>query len=414
MKPARRLAYVYHPHAFGVMEIAEAADGLCDIVWIVDRTVPEASTMARLMRRLGAVVDVTDLGPEEAAAQIAEHRPDGILALADVVLSWTADVAERLGLPFATPEAARRLADKHAQRTALRDAGLLTPGFWPVPAPGDEDGWARLARDAVFPGVLKPRRSASSRNTVPVASLDDVHAALAALPGDEPSGLVLEQYIADRPGHRGPFADYVSVEGLVSAGHISLIAVNGRFPTTAPFRETGFFIPAALPGDERAAVLELAEAAARAVGVSAGFFHTEIKMTPDGPCVIEVNGRIGGSVTQMLGRAAGVHTLPLAVRVALGEEVVFPAPVATDGVAFVLLVQPPATIRRVTAIEGLDAFKHVDGVQAVVVKRAPGEAVDWRLGTEEYVAALEGLVPDHDALAALEARLRREVVVRGE
>ena len=42
-----------------------------------------------------------------------------------------------------------------------------------------------------------------------------------------------------------------------------------------------------------------------ALGVSTGCLHTEVKFTPDGPEIIEVNGRVGGGVPEMLERAAG-------------------------------------------------------------------------------------------------------------
>jgi biotin carboxylase len=283
-----------------------------------------------------------------------------------------------------------------------------------VPDAGDEVGWARLAHAATFPAVLKPRRSESSRNTLPVGSMADLRAAVASLAATEASGLVLEAYLADRPARtRTPFADYVSVESLVSGGRVVHLATNGRFPTSAPFRETGFFIPADLPGAEDEAVRTLATAAVRALGVGGGLLHTEIKLTPDGPRVIEVNGRIGGGVAEMLRRTAGLELLPLALRLALGQDVAIAEPQAR-GVAYILLVQPPTTIDRVTAIEGLDAVRDLDGVEVVAVNRAAGEAVDWRAGTEEFAVGVEGRVADHAALAALATRVQRSVVVRGE
>ena len=68
-------------------------------------------------------------------------------------------------------------------------------------------------------------------------------------------------------------------------------------------------------------MLEVATAALHALGVRTGGFHTEIKLTPDGPRVIEVNGRIGGGVPEMLFEASGVSIFNLSMRVALGEPV---------------------------------------------------------------------------------------------
>src|ERR1700689_2869929 len=91
-----RLAFAYHPRSFGTMAIAEAAEGICELIWILDTSEPEISSMARLLRRLGDVVDVAGMSLEEAAAAIADSRPDGILALADSLLLWTAQVAALL------------------------------------------------------------------------------------------------------------------------------------------------------------------------------------------------------------------------------------------------------------------------------------------------------------------------------
>ena len=108
-------------------------------------------------------------------------------------------------------------------------------------------------------------------------------------------------------------------------GAISHLALTGRFPPAGNFRETGFFIPAALDAGSRSAVLDLATRAIDALGVRTGCLHTEVKFTPEGPRIIEVNGRLGGGVPEMLERAAGVGLLDLTLRVALGE------PVSVDG-----------------------------------------------------------------------------------
>ncbi len=68
-------------------------------------------------------------------------------------------------------------------------------------------------------------------------------------------------------------------------------------------------------------MLEVADGCLGAIGVKTGAFHTEIKLTPDGPWVIEVNGRIGGGVPEMLLKASGVSLFELAMHVALGEPV---------------------------------------------------------------------------------------------
>src|SRR5580700_589832 len=191
-----RLAFVYHPRSFGTMVNAEAADGICELIWVLDTSDPEISSMSRLLRRLGDVVDVAGSSLEDAAAAIAAARPDGILALADSLLLWTARIAALLELRFISPDVAERLTDKHAQRLALQRAGVPVPRFWPIPDRQREaDAWAAFEASASFPAVLKPRHGEGSRDVVRVDSLQELHAQLAEAGGE----LVLEEYLRDRP-----------------------------------------------------------------------------------------------------------------------------------------------------------------------------------------------------------------------
>jgi biotin carboxylase len=440
-----RLAFVYHPRSFGTMAIAEAADGICQLIWVIDTSDPEISSMSRLLRRLGEVVDVAGLSIEDAAAAIAATRPDGILALADSLLLWTARVAHLLRLRFLSPEVAERLTDKHAQRLALQQAGVPVPGFWPVPDPdrqADAQAWVEFEQAASFPAVLKPRRGEGSRDVVRVESLQELHAQLAEVVAagtsavaDEESAdgdgtvppasegtappahddLVLEEYLRDRPEAAGqPFADYVSVESVVSGGHVSHLAITGRFPPADPFRETGFFIPCAFDQDQCAAIAQMATAAVQAIGLDAGALHTEVKLTPDGPRVIEVNGRIGGGVPEMLLDATGLELLPIAIRIALGEQIMFDTIPACSQIGYLLYVQAPSSMHTITAVEGLDELRARPGVEEVVLNRGPGRSVDWRAGNHGHVFSVRGAVASHELLRSIEQHATREVQIQGD
>jgi hypothetical protein len=58
------------------LQIAEAASGLCEILWLVDESVPENAFTSRLLRKLGTVVDVAGLSPAGIASfSTAGARP---------------------------------------------------------------------------------------------------------------------------------------------------------------------------------------------------------------------------------------------------------------------------------------------------------------------------------------------------
>lgn len=410
-----RLAYLYHPTSFPTFTLSAAAERLCEMIWVIDRTIPEMEDMTRLLARLGTVVDIAEMQDEQAAAAIGEHEPAGILTLADARLTTTARLAELLGLPFFSSETARALTDKFAQRQALASAGLPVPRYAVVPALEDAAGWERLGAEAVFPAVLKPRVGEGSRDTFRVESLKEARVLAEQSEAERPGRpLVLEEYLRDAPGvvRRG-FGGYVSVECVVSRGVVCPVAITGRFPPAEPFRETGFFIPAALDEDLASAVVDAACRSARALAITQGCLHIEIKLTPDGPRVIEVNGRLGGGMSEMLTIAAGIDLYPVALRLALGEDVRFSGLARCAQVGWLLYVHAPWSMHEVTALAGIDALANWPEVNEVVVNRGAGGKVDWREGNHGHVFSVLGAARDHDELLELERRVHEEVRIDG-
>ena len=122
--------------------------------------------------------------------------------------------------------------------------------------------------------------------------------------------------------------------------------------------------------------------------------HIEIKLTPDGPRVIEVNGRLGGGIPEMVALAADIDLFEVSLRVALGEHLVFDDLVRTDRVAYILSPQPPQWARQVVSVEGLDQLGEYPGVETITLNRQPGDDIDWRQGNFEFVFSVLGAAPD--------------------
>src|SRR5258708_12009838 len=102
---------------------------------------------------------------------------------------------------------------------------------------------AQLDPELTWPVVLKPRSESGSRHRFRARDAAEAADLLESV-GDGLEEMVVEEYLAGDPARASdPFADYVSVESIVSDGVVSHIAVTGRFPPAPIFRETGFFIP---------------------------------------------------------------------------------------------------------------------------------------------------------------------------
>ncbi len=251
-----------------------------------------------------------------------------------------------------------------------------------------------LAVLAGWPGpvVVKPVRGQSSIDTHFVASAADFPEELTPTPE---RSFVVEEFLRGRD--EGDFGDYVSVESLVVDGTAHTLGVTGKFPLMPPFREHGGFVPSHLPPAEHERVARLANDAALALGIRRGLVHTEIKLTPEGPRIIEVNGRLGGFLADMYRRALGVDLHELGLRAACGLPVELPErPAATVEFQYFGLSPLP---------EG-GVLRHVDGVDAML--KEPGVVGHWQRlapggelpppATSFFMDILLGSAPDPAAM----------------
>lgn len=415
--PGRPLiAVLSEPLGLSPMALAPLAAERYNFLWIVDPSTPapkhQAAVHGAMVRKLGTVVSVRGLSVPEAAAAIAQHQPDGVVTFQDGDMVRLAEIATKLGLPFHTPAIARRLVDKSVQRAALKRRGVPVPRHLEVPSELGAGAIARLPEHLDFPAVLKPRSGAGSKCVTLVQTPDELVEAMAQRQRDGLSDpMLVEEFIPAADRGDGQFAALVSVESYVSQSHISHVALTGRFPFAAPFRETGNFIPADLSDSEQRAVCTLASESIRALGVEGGCLHTEIKLTPDGPRLIEVNGRLGGGIPQMLGRVTNLDLFDVACRIALGERLPGETIRHTSRIAYRSVLQPPMSASRIVRVDGLEQAAKLPGVDVITPNKGAGQLVDWREGFAEFVFSAEGTVADYDALRQLSRRLRQEVAV---
>ena len=196
------------------------------------------------------------------------------------------------------------------------------------------------------------------------------------------------------------FASYLSVESVISRGISDHVAVCGRFALAAPFRETGNFIPAAVGPETERELFELTDRAITALGIESAVIHTEIKLSPDGPKLIEVDGRLGGRPPFVLRSISDVNLWRAVCKVALGAPVAGRGVTHPDCVAFWRMIQPPMNAHRVRQVAGLGELAEAPFVDSVRLSRAPGDAVDWQDGTDGKVLTVCGRVRDLAELAS--------------
>lgn len=399
MRP--RVAVLHHPRSFFPLDLAREVGDAADLIWVVSDSSQLDPGMSRILPRLGAVVDVTGLSPDDACSALSKQRPDGIVTFVDDLVEAAAGLALPLGLRYHTPAVATSLVDKRRQREVLHTAGVPSPRFWSIPDGSSPEQVRSIGQEISFPAVVKPARGSGSRGIQRLHSVEHLLATTA-----DAEGYIIEEYLDDAAAH-GFEASYFSVESVVSAGRVSHVATTGRFPLAEPFRETGNFVPAILDPALHPQVLAMVTDALKALGVTDAVTHTEIKLTPGGPKLVEVNGRLGGRPPFVLGAVSSVNLFQVACAVSVGASVALPKPAECDGVAYWLMIQPPMDAHAVAQIQGLEAVSALPGVDSVVVSRGAGSVVDWREGTGSSVLTVRGRVSHHDDLRKTVAEVNR-------
>ena len=330
---------------------------------------------------------------------------DAVVAADTPMLVLAAAVAARMGLPHNPVDAVRTATDKAAQRRRWAAAGLPQPSFRIVPA-GD---CVRRAAEAVgFPCVVKAVSLSASQGVLradhPAAAAEAARRIRRVLdeaerPAQEP--LLIEEYL---PGPE------LSIDGVLAAGDLTVTAVFDKpaIPDGPTFEETLLVCPSRLATGVLGAAVRTAAAAARALGLSAGPVHAELRLGARGPALLELAPRsIGGLCSRALRFPGGASLEEIVLANALGR----PVPAATGPVqpcgVFMLPVPRPGVLR---AVEGRAAALAVPGITGLTITVPLGQRVRPLPDGDRYLGFIfaagdTGPEVEH-ALTAASERLR--------
>jgi biotin carboxylase len=316
----------------------------------------------------GPVISVHSGDPDLIAARCG---PVAAVVAADTpMLPLAAAVAERMGLPHNPPEAVLNATDKARQRRRWAAAGVAQPGFEIVPAAAPDHVIGGAAAAVGFPCVVKAVSLSASQGVLragdpagAVAAARRIRQVLA--PRDEP--LLVEAYL---PGPE------LSIDGLLSRGGLTVTAVFDKphTPDGPTFEEILLVSPSRLAPRVLAAAIGTAGQAARALGLTTGPVHAELRLGDRGgrPAMLELAARcIGGLCSRVLRFPGGRTMEELVLANALGRAVPDPGPARPCGV-YMLPVPRPGVLR---AVEGRAAAAAVPGVTGLTITIPAGQRV---------------------------------------
>ena len=301
----------------------------------------------------GFVVDITDA---DACLAIARReRIDGVVHVcSEVSMAVMGRINEELGLYGIDAATAFRATNKVEMRRAFGVGGAPSPKS--VGAATEAEALVAAATVGL-PLIVKPSRSSGSRGVSRVENLDEPAVFLRAFhraveQSRDPSA-VIEAFI------EGP---EFSVEILVWEGSPRVLAVTDKITTGAPyFVEIGHSQPTQVNTVQRRLIEEAAVKGVLALGIDWAAAHAEVRLSPEGPYIIEIGARLGGDyiTTELVPRSTGINMVEGAIRLALGEVPDLMPRSAPKGAAIRYIIPPPG---RVVRIENMDAGRLTKGV----------------------------------------------------
>lgn len=336
------------------------------------------------------------------------HQIDGIMTLAsDMPMQSVAVVCHELGLVGISEDTALKATNKAFMRDALKEANVPIPLYFRVKGKEEFKQAVENVHAFGYKCIVKPADNSGSRGVDLLNENTDIDKAYDYTAQFSRSGeIVVEEYM------EGP---EVSVETIAFDGSVHVIQITDKLTTGAPyFVEMGHSQPSQLNEDVRKSISEIAIAANKAIGITNGPSHTEIKVTKDGPKIIELGARLGGDciTTHLVPLSTGVDMVENTIRIAIGEKPDL-SPKWNKGSAIRYFKTGTGIIK---SIKGIKEAENISGVTDISVVHGVGEQIgDIKSSTDRVGFVIAQSEDAKQAIAVVKKAVRAIdiVVVEG-
>ncbi len=323
----------------------------------------------------GSTLTLDFEAPERAVEQISSVPAfDAIVGVDEESVALAATLSDAFNLPHNPVAAVQATRNKAVSRRIFRDAGLPVPRFEVIALDDDPEP---AAQRVGYPCVVKPLVLAASQGVIRADDAASLRAAARRVAtilkkpaikkrGPAAQHLLIEAFI---PGRE------VALEGLLLRGKLAVLALFDKpDPLDGPFfEETLYVTPSRLAPSTQEALARCAEQAARALGLSEGPIHAELRVNPRGPWLLEVAARsIGGLCSRALRFGTGLTLEEVIVRHALTMEI--PSLERERQAAGVMMIPIPKA-GTLAGVRGLDAARVVAGIEEITILIRRGQKV---------------------------------------
>lgn len=320
-------------------------------------------------------------------------------------------IAQALGLPSHSVEAAKNATDKARMRSCFKRDGVSCPNFIEVSSTHFD---LALLSSLNFPLVVKPVDNMGARGCQLVKSADDclIQIVETSLKYSRSGRVILEEFI------EGP---EFSIEGLVFNGKIHITALADRHIHFSPyFVEMGHTIPSNYPASVQEAIIDTFCKGVLSLGLTHGackgdvFFNTKMQE----PSIGEIAARLSGGY--MSGwtspYSSSVNVTNLAIRLALGEML-------TESDLLSIQDNPRAFASErayisipgiVKEVRGLDEAKKMPNIKDIFPRASIGMEVFFPKNNVEKCGNVIAVANEYEAARSYSSRAIKNIFIRLE
>lgn len=311
-------------------------------------------------------VKISTLDVEGAITTAKEYKIGGVMfPQTDHPMQTIAAIVEELSLPGISKETAYVTTNKGVMRDRLSECGVPVPAYQVVDS---FDSFIKAVKNIGGKLICKPVDSSGSRGVCPFHSEDNnlQYIYNYSKQFSRSKKVIVEEYMV------GP---EVSVETFSLDGKVRVIAITDKVTTGEPhFVEIGHSIQSSLDLKIKEEIKEIAKKTVKAMGVDIGPTHIEMKITDNGPKIVELSARLAGATigTRLIELATGIDAVANCVKTAMGEKTNL-QPTLQKGAAVRYFGNQPGQFIEVSNV---DEILSIPGVKEIVVNKRTGDVVE--------------------------------------
>ena len=314
---------------------------------------------------------VSTLDQEEVLKQARIYKPDVVItSTSDGPVRTAAYVNEQLGKqPDLSYEDSLCATIKSYMRVRLKECHIPIPQYFVVKN-GKEfqdavqalngDMIVKPADNAGSRGVVLIKKDAQSGKTQP----EDTLAVYEYSKSNSRNGVVMVEEFME--------GEEVSVESMTVNGETTIITITDKMTTPPPyFVELGHAEPSRHPAKLQEQIREITKQAVAAIRLQNGPSHTEVKLTKNGPKIVELAARLGGDfiTSRLVPLSTGVDMVGNSVILATGGQIEL-AKKWDKGAAIRFISGESGTIKQITVPKEVYGFP---GIEEIVLYNKAGD-----------------------------------------